>query len=103
MMTTTVYNRRSLGIDDDFLAASSPIDVRIESEATPEAISQFLISLAAFIRNSGAGHYEEDRTRDRHEVYAYYQNRYGGEYALVDELGFETSHMGARADLNHIF
>jgi len=100
---TTVYNRRSLGIDDDFLAASSSIDVRIESEATPEIISPFLISLAGFIRDTRAENGEENRTRNRHEVYANYQNRYGGEYALVDELGFETSHMGARADLNHIF
>jgi hypothetical protein len=34
---------------------------------------------------------------------AYLRNKYGDEYACADELGFETSFMGLRADRNHIF
>ena len=39
----------------------------------------------------------------RIQLNAYLRNRYGDEYADVDELGFETSGMGLRADHNHIF
>ncbi len=39
----------------------------------------------------------------RRQLNAYLCNKYGDEYADVDELGFETSCMGPRADHNHIF
>ena len=39
----------------------------------------------------------------RRQLNAYLRNKYGDEYADVDELGFETSCMGLRADHNHIF
>ena len=99
-MTTAVYNRRSLGNDADVLAAS-PIDVRIESEASPEEISQFLISLAAIIGNSKSQ--DAGMESDRSLAAAYYRNKFGDEYAFVDEFGIEPSYMGLRADHNHIF
>ena len=37
------------------------------------------------------------------ELNEYAINKYGDEYAYEDELGFETSYMGPRADHNHIF
>lgn len=33
----------------------------------------------------------------------YYINKFGDEYAFVDELGFEHSYMGPRADMNHLY
>ena len=101
-MTTATYNRRSLGIGEDIIAAS-PIDVRIESDASPEEISSFLISLAALIGNDGAESEESSRGYNPLEAAAYYRNKYGDEYAFVDELGIEPSYMGLRADHNHVF
>ena len=101
-MTTAVYNRQSLGQDAGFFSVS-PIDVRIESEATPEEISRFLISLASFISTQRNEAIEEIDTNVGWDVSDYYCNKYGDEYACCDELGFESSYLGARADFNHIF
>lgn len=102
-MTTTVYNRQSIS-HEDILATLSPINVRIESDARPEEISSFLITLAASIK-------EEAETKLETNTYAqfetsagdYYCNKYGDEFAFCDDLGFENSYMGTRADYNHIF
>ena len=101
-MTTAVYNRQSIGQNAGVFSVS-PIDVRIESEATPEEISRFLITLASFI--STRREVAPDVTEDRVEWDAsdYYRNKYGDEYAFGGALGFERSYLGARADFNHIF
>ena len=103
-MTTAVYsNRQNIG-SEGILSTLSPINVRIESDARPEEISSFLISLAASIKETAKPR-QETLARPRFETtaHAYYCNKYGDEYACCDELGFESSYMGARADHNHIF
>ena len=101
-MTTAVYNRQSLGNNAGILSLS-PIDVRIESEATPEEISQFLISLASLITTSNTQVREETHFNGGWDAADYYRNKYGDSFACCDELGFERSYMGACADFNHIF
>ena len=101
-MTTAVYNRQSLDSNAGILSLS-PIDVRIESEASPEEISQFLISLAHHITTSNAKVREETFFNEGWDATDYYRNKYGDSYACCDELGFERSYMGPRADFNHIF
>ena len=101
-MSTAVYNKQSLGSNADVISLS-PIDVRIESEATPEEISRFLISLAALIGATSSRESVNSSSQDRMEAEAYYRNKFGDEFAYEDNFGFESSHMGARADQNHIF
>ena len=101
-MTTAVYNRQSISTEG-ILSTLSPINVRIESDARPEEISSFLISLAASIRETAKPR-QETLARPKFETTAYaYAHKNYDEYAYCDELGFESSYMGARADFNHIF
>ena len=100
-MTTAVYNRQSLGHAAGILPLS-PIDVRIESEASPEEISQFLISLASFITTPRRAAYEMERCEESWDAQDYYRNKYGDSYSCCDALGFECSYLGSRADYNHI-
>ena len=102
VMTTAVYNRQSLGNNAGIISLS-PIDVRIESDATPEEISQFLISLASLIRTPNVQVSMESHSGEGWDAADYYRNKYGDSYASYDELGFERSYMGPRADFNHIF
>lgn len=106
-MTTVVYNRQSLGQRASVLPLTN-IDVRIESEATPEEISQFLYSLAAHIIASEKMAQIEPLAQDEENLTNwsaedYRRNHDGDEFASCDELGFERSYMGPRADFNHIF
>ena len=101
-MTTAVYNRQSPGRNAGILTHSS-IGERIESEATPEELSQVVVSLASLITASAAPARSGARCEERREVNEYFLNKYGDSCALCDELGFERSHLGPRADLNHIF
>ena len=101
-MTAAVYNRQSLGQNAGLLAVS-PIDVRIESEATPEEISQFLVSLASFISIQGNAAHEEGMHSSEGDGAFYLSNKFGDDYACCDVLGFERSYLGPRADFNHIF
>ena len=101
-MTTAVYNRQSLGPTAGILSLS-PIDVRIESEATPEEISQFLISLASFIITPRPAAREMERCEESWDAQDYYRNKYGDSYSCCDALGFERSYLGSCADHNHIF
>ena len=104
-MTTAVYNSNNIGLGAGILS-TSPISVSIDSDARPEEISLFLNLLAASIKEV-----EAERTKQENASFvgndisksAYYLNKYGDEYACCDELGFESSYMGARADFNHIF
>ena len=102
-MTTAVYsNRQNIG-SEGILSTLSPINVRIESDARPEEISSFLISLAASIKETEKPR-QETLARPGFETTAYaYSHKNYDEYAYCDELGFESSYMGARADHNHIF
>ena len=101
-MTTAVYNRQSLGNNAGILSLS-PIDVRIESDATPEEISQFLVSLASLITTPNVQVSEKPHSSEEWDAADYYRNKYGDSYDCCDELGFERSYMGPRADFNHIF
>ena len=102
-MTTAVYNRQSISTEG-ILSTLSPINVRIESDARPEEISSSLISLATFIKETSKPR-QETIVRPQFETtaHAYYFNKYGDDYACCDDLGFERSYMGSRADHNHIF
>ena len=102
-MTTSVYNSMNLGLNAGILS-TSPISVSIESDARPEEISSFLFSLAATIQENARLKREAAAAASRDLMSnPYYLNKYGDDYAYCDELGFESSYMGARADLNHIF
>jgi hypothetical protein len=101
-MTTAVYNRQNLGTAAGILPLS-PIDVRIESEATPEEISQFLISLASFITSPRPVVREVESSNETWDAQDYYRNKYGDSYSCCGALGFERSYLGSRADYNHIF
>ena len=102
-MTTAVYNSNNRGLTTSILSAS-PINVRIESDARPEEITSFLITLAASIKKEAETKLETN-TYAQFETSAcdYYCNKYGDEYDYCDNLGFESSYMGDRADFNHIF
>ena len=99
-MTTVIYNRQSLGTNAGIL---SPINVHIESEASREEISKFLVALAAHLVTSNAETTLGPRGYSQWETVAYARNRDGDEFACTDELGFGRSYMGARTDHNHIF
>lgn len=106
-MTTAVYNRQSLGQSASILSLS-PIDVRIESEASPKEIAQFLFSLATYITALESvepedSMYHEPKNAVNWTADDYRANKYGDDYACCDALGFERSYMGSRADFNHIF
>lgn len=102
-MTTTMYNRQSAKSSDEILSLSS-INTNIENEAKSDEISAFMFSWT-----ESAHKVEESKpTQARNdtacmEENAYFMNKYGDEYVCCDELGFESSHMGPRADNNHIF
>lgn len=106
-MTTAVYNRQSLGQNTGILSLS-PIDVRIESEASPKEIAQFLFSLATHI--TALENVEPEEAMCDEPLKAvnwtaddYRANKYGDDYACCNALGFERSYMGSRADFNHVF
>ena len=103
-MTTAVYNRQSIAGGAD-IRAYSPISVRIESEAGADEISAFLVTIANALvtAQTTRAAVPAIAPAGRLEDNPYYLNKYGDEYAYVDELGFEASYMGPRADLNHIF
>ena len=95
-MTTAVYNRQSLGAYSDKLLLPN-IEVRVESDANPAQIALFLSILAGEIKKRPQLQPVTWTADD------YYRNQQGDEYAYCNELGFERSYMGARADFNHIF
>ena len=101
-MTTAVYNRQNNNVERAL--PLSPIDVRIEGESNPVDITAFLVSLAESVKvvetvpQIGVQTVGRDIQNNPH-----YLNKYGDDYACCDDLGFERSYMGSRADHNHIF
>ena len=101
-MITAVYNRQNNNVERAL--PLSPIDVRIEGESNPADITAFLVSLAESVKvvetvpQIGVQIVGRDIQNN-----PYYLNKYGDDYACCDDLGFERSYMGSRADHNHIF
>lgn len=94
-MTTALYSRQN-NVLEGIAASHSTISASFGSEIKPDKISVLVISMAtrkvqANSLATGIG------------ANAYYLNRFGDEYDCCDELGFESSYMGPRADQNHIF
>ena len=101
-MTTAVYTRQEMTVPTTSLPHRS-----VESDNVPSAEQQ-AGALMAFMAGLSVDKEAEAAIRAEQEEYrrqlnAYIRNRYGDECADVDELGFETSCMGLRADHNHIF
>ena len=101
-MTTAVYTRQDMAVSTTTLPHCS-----VESDNVPGAEKQ-AVALMAFMAGMAVDREAEAAIRAEQEEYrrqlnAYIRNRYGDEYADVDELGFEHSCMGLRADHNHIF
>ncbi|MBR5175067.1 MAG: hypothetical protein IKW89_03940 [Bacteroidales bacterium] len=100
-MITAVYNRQNNNVERAL--PLSPIDVRIEGESNPADITAFLVSLAESVKvvetvpQIGVQIVGRDIQNN-----PYYLNKYGDDYACCDDLGFERSYMGSRADHNHI-
>ena len=101
-MTTAVYNRQNKHVERAL--SLSPVHTRIEGESNPADITAFFISLAESTKIVEVvpqiGVQAEDRDNQNNP---YYLNKYGDDYASCDDLGFERSYMGSRADHNHIF
>lgn len=101
-MTTAVYNRQNNNVERAL--PLSPIDVRIEGESNPADITAFLVSLAESVKVVETVPQIGVQTVGRDiQNNPYYLNKYGDDYACCDDLGFERSYMGSRADHNHIF
>ena len=101
-MTTAVYTRLDMAVSTTALPHRS-----VESDNVPSAEQQ-AVALMAFMAGMAVDKEAEAAIKAEQEEYrrqlnAYLRNKYGDEYADVDELGFETSCMGLRADHNHIF
>lgn len=101
-MTTAVYTRQDMAVPTTALPHRS-----VESDNVTSA-EQHAVALMAFMAGMAVDKEAEAAIRAEQEEYrrqlnAYLRNKYGDEYADVDELGFETSCMGLRADHNHIF
>lgn len=101
-MTTAVYNRQNNNVERAL--PLSPVNARIESESNPAEITAFLVSLAEsiMVTESVPQSFIQAPTGDLYNN-PYYLNKYGDDYACCDDLGFERSYMGPRADHNHIF
>ena len=101
-MTTAVYNRQNNNAEHTL--SLSPVHARIEGESNPADITAFLVSLAESIKVVETVPQIGVLTVD-HDIKnnPYYLNKYGDDYACCDDLGFESSYMGSRADQNHIF
>ena len=101
-MTAAVYNRQNNNVKRTF--SHSTIQTRFESESNPSDITSFLVSLAESIKVVETVPKIGVQTVD-HDIKnnPYYLNKYGDDYACCDDLGFESSYMGSRADQNHIF
>lgn len=101
-MTTAVYTRQDMAVSTTSLPLSS-----VESDNVPGAEQQ-AVALMAFmagmaVEKEAEAAIKAEQEEHRRQLNAYIRNRYGDEYADVDELGFEHSCMGLRADHNHIF
>ena len=101
-MTTATYTRQDVTISPVTLPHRS-----VENDNVPSA-EQKAVALMAFMAGMTVDKEAEAAIKAEQEEYrrqlnAYLWNKYGDEYADVDELGFETSCMGLRADHNHIF
>lgn len=70
----------------------------IINRQTPNAIDNIVILIPSNIR--------EEKKSEEEVLWTaadYSRNKYGDEYAYIDNLGFEGSCMGNLADYNHIF
>ncbi len=101
-MNAAVYNRQNNNVKRAF--AHSNIHARIEGESNPADITASLLSLAESIKVVEAVPRIGVQAVVRNiQNNPYYLNKYGDDYACCDDLGFEISYMGSRADHNHIF
>ena len=101
-MTTAVYNRQDNNVERAL--PHSITNAQIESESIPADITAFLVSLAESIKVvETVSKIGVQTAYSDIQSNPYYLNKYGDEYACCDDLGFERSYMGSRADHNHIF
>ena len=101
-MTTATYTRHDVAFSPATLPHRSvEIDNLPSSEQQAVAFVTFMARMAVD-KETGAALRAEQEEYCR-QLSAYLRNRDGDEYADVDELGFESSCMGLRADHNHIF
>jgi hypothetical protein len=101
-MTTAVYNRQNNNAERTL--SLSPVHARIEGESNPADITAFLVTLAE--ANKVVESFPEIGVQTAYrdiQNNPYYLNKFGDDYAFCDDLGFESSYMGSRADQNHIF
>ena len=92
----------------DWAASSAALPhCPIESDILPSAEQQAVVLMTFMSRmavdKEAEAAISAEQEEYRRQFNAYLRNRYGDEYANVDELGFESSCMGFRADHNHIF
>ena len=101
-MTPAFYFQQDLDASPAVLSLRA-----VESEALAcaeqkaAALMTFMASMAVDKDAEAAVRAEQEEFRRQRN--AYLRNKYGDEYAGVDELGFETTCMGLRADQNHVF
>ena len=101
-MTTATYTRQNVAVSPVTLPHRSvEIDNLPSAEQQAVALMTFIAGMAVDKETEAAIRAEQEEYR--RQLNAYLRNKYGDEYADVDELGFESSCMGLRADHNHIF
>ena len=101
-MTTTVFNRQSDNVER--VLSLSPVNERIDGESNPAEFTALFVSLAESIKVLESVSQIHVLTADSNiHSNPYYLNKYGDDNSSCDELGFERSYMGSRADHNHIF
>ena len=101
-MTTAAFTRQDLAVSPTSLPhCSVEINNLPSAEQQAVALMTFMAGMAVDKEIEAAIRAEQEEYR--RQLNAYLRNKYGDEYADVDELGFESSCMGLRADHNHIF
>ena len=68
-----------------------------------QALAFMAFSACIAIETETRENTERDSERLSHEAQAYLANKFGDDESCADELGFESTWMGLRADHNHVF
>ena len=100
-MTTAAHTRQGT-------AVASPLPHYLDESTIAPAIEEQALAFMAFsacitIETETRENTGRDTERLSLEAQAYLANKFGDDESCADELGFEPTWMGLRADHNHIF
>ena len=100
-MTTAAHTRQGT-------AVASPLTHYLDESTIAPGIEKQALAFMAFsaciaIKTETCVNTGKDTRRPSLEAQAYLANKFGDDESCADELGFESTWMGLRADHNHIF